>query len=75
MAQWVNDLSCLCGNVSLIPSLAQWVKEPVLQQQWCRSQLQLRSVSDPWPRNFHMPQVRLKKENENKRNIATQTQI
>ena len=32
-----------------IPSPAQWVKDPVLPQLWCRLQLWLRS--DPWLRN------------------------
>ena len=33
----------------LIPSLAQWIKDPALLQQWHRLQLQL--GSDPWPGN------------------------
>ena len=32
-----------------IPSLARWVKDPVLLQLWLRLQLQL--GFDPWPRN------------------------
>ena len=27
MAQWVNDLACLCGGAGLIPSSEQWIKE------------------------------------------------
>ena len=42
----------------------QWVKDPVLPWFWYRSQLWL--WFDPWPRNFHMPQVRpLKKKKKN----------
>ena len=26
VVQWVNDLACVCGGVSQIPGLAQWVK-------------------------------------------------
>ena len=26
VAQWANDLACLCGGTSSIPDLAQWVK-------------------------------------------------
>ena len=36
---------CLCDSVGLIPSLVQWVKDPVLAQLWCRSQLWLRFKS------------------------------
>ena len=34
-------------DAGLIPSPAQWVKDPGLSQLWLRLQLQLRS--DPWP--------------------------
>ena len=34
----------------LIPGPAQWIKDPVLPEQWCRSKLRL--ASDPW--NGHM---------------------
>ena len=50
---WLRIEHCLCGGMSLIPSWAQWVKDPVLLQLWCRSQMWL--GLDPWPRNFHMP--------------------
>jgi len=30
VAQWANDLACLCGAASVIPGLAQWVKGAVL---------------------------------------------
>ena len=61
--QWVKDLACLCGGAGLIPSLAQWVKDPVLVQLCHRSQLWFRL--DPWPGNFHMPWVSLEKKNRN----------
>ena len=32
IAQWVNDLACLCGAADLISSLVQWVKDPALPQ-------------------------------------------
>ena len=38
-----------------VPTVVQWVKELVLPQLWCRSQLWLRF--DPWPGNFHMLRV------------------
>ena len=40
------------------------LKDPVLHL-WHRSQLQLRF--SPWPRNFHMLRVQLKKEEEKKK--------
>ena len=54
MAQWVNDLACLCGGMGSIPGPEPWVKDPALPQLWCTSQLQLRF--DPWSGNFHMLQ-------------------
>lgn len=42
-----------------VPAVVQQIKEPVLLQLWCGSQLYL--GSDPWPRNFHMLPVQLKK--------------
>ena len=48
-----NGSRC-CGGAGLILSLAQWVKR--LLQLWPGSQLKLRF--NPWPRNFHMLQVR-----------------
>ena len=39
MAQWVNDLACLCGVAGSIPSPVQWVKVLVLPQLGRRSQL------------------------------------
>ena len=45
-----------CGGMGSIPSLAPWLKDPVLPQLWYRSQMQL--GFSPWPRNFHMLWVR-----------------
>ena len=41
VAQWVNDLACLCKGAGLIPSPAQRVKDLALPQLWPRSQLWL----------------------------------
>ena len=59
VVQRVNDSGCLCGGAGLIPGPVQWVKNLALLQLWYRSHLQLRF--DPWPKNFHMPWVRLNK--------------
>lgn len=32
MAQWVNDLPCVCGGASLIPGLVQGLNNLALQQ-------------------------------------------
>ena len=44
--------------------VAQWVKDPVLLQLWCR--LQLWWGFDPWPGIFHMLQVWSKKKKKKK---------
>ena len=62
----VNDLACLCGGASLIPSLAHLVKDLALLQLWHRLQFWLRFNS--WHRNFHMPQGWPKKKKEKKKN-------
>ena len=62
MAQWVNDLVCLCGTTSSIPGPVKWVKDLALLQLWHRLQLQL--GFDPWPRNPPMPLGVAKKENK-----------
>ena len=36
----------------LAPNPLQWVKDPALRQLWLGF--------DPWPRNFHVPQMWLK---------------
>ena len=38
VVQWINDPAHLCGLAASIPSPAQWVKDPVLNQ--------LQSVAD-----------------------------
>ena len=52
VAQRVNDPAYLCGGICLIPSPVQWVKD-----------LEFLKLVD---RNFHMPQVRLKKKKKEK---------
>ena len=44
--------------------MVQWVKDPSLPQLWCRLLLWLRI--NPWPRNFHVLQVQLKKKKKEK---------
>ena len=39
-------------------ALCKWVKDPAL--------LPLRLRYDPWPKNFHMPSVRVKKKKKKK---------
>ena len=59
VAQWVNDLACLCGVADSISRLVQWVKDHALPQlQYDRF--------DPLPRNFHMPWVQSKKKERKK---------
>ena len=53
---------CLFGGTGLIPGLAQWVKVLVLPQLCHRSKLWL--GFNPWPGNFHMPQVQPKRKKE-----------
>ena len=59
MVQWVEDLVLSLWLHGFEPPTTttpmQWVKDQELLQLWQRSQLWLRF--DPWPRNFHMPQV------------------
>ena len=38
-----------------VPVVGQWVKDPALLQMWHRSPLWF--VFDPWPGNFHVPQL------------------
>jgi len=42
-----------------VPAVAQWVNDLALLQLWHRLQLQF--GFNPWPGNFHMPFVWLKK--------------
>ena len=46
-----------------VPAVVQWAKNPVLLQLWCQSQVWL--GCNPWPGNFHMPQVWLEKKKKN----------
>ena len=71
MAQWVKNPTSVQKNEDLIPGLAQWVKGPALLQAAMSAvdtariwhgcgygvgwQPNLRF--DPWPGNFHMPQM------------------
>ena len=41
MAPWVSDLACLYKGTSSIPGPGHWVKDPMLQQLRCSSQLWL----------------------------------
>ena len=45
--------------------MAQGVKAPVLSMPWCW--LQLCCWLDPWPRNFHMPQMKPKKKKKERK--------
>ena len=72
---------CLCEDLGLIPGLTQQIKDQVLLLDlvqvkdasgiWCccgfwwTQQLQLQL--DPWPRNFHVPQMQLLKEKGKKK--------
>ena len=72
MAQWVKSQHSVCEDAGSIPGLAQWIKNPVLPQaeanitdvtkipHCCGFGLgqQLQLPFDPWPRNFHVLQVR-----------------
>ena len=51
--------------------VAQWVKDLLLLQLWCRSQL--RFVSSPWSWRFRMPQARPKQNNPRTKKPKQQT--
>ena len=65
VAQWVDDLAYLYGIACSIPGLTQWVKDLVLPQLWCRSQMWLRFYL--WPGNFHLLRVWLKKDKKKRK--------
>ena len=72
MVQWVKNLTTAARVIAKmrVQSSAQssGLKDMVLRQLWCRSQLQL--GFNPWPRNFHMSQCsRRKKGRKKKRKI------
>ena len=69
MAQWVKNPTAATEGAAKtqVQSLDQWsgLKDPVLPQLWCRSQLWL--GFSIWPRNFHMLRVLpLKKKKKSK---------
>ena len=64
MAQWIKDPAHLCGIPVRFPGPEQWIKDPVWPQLWHKSQMRLRF--NPWPGNFHMPQVWPKEEKKKK---------
>ena len=55
----VQGYSIVSVAAVLITILKLWVKAMTLLQLWYTLHLQL--GFDPWPRNFHMPRVGLKK--------------
>ena len=71
MGKQVKELALSLQQHCLIPSPAQSVKDPALQQLWCRSHLWL--VLNPWPGTFHMPRVWPKKKKEKKKKKKSNT--
>ena len=53
--------------ISGVPAVAQCIKDLALLWLWWRSYLWLRF--NPWPGNFHMPQVQVKKKNKQEKSV------
>ena len=51
--------SSTVSSYGSFPSPVQWIKDPALPQLWLKF--------NPWPGNFHMPWVRLKKKKKKMR--------
>ena len=75
MAQWVKNLTIAAwvATEAQVESLAWYsgLKDPMLLQLWCRSQLWL--GFSPWPGNFHLWQVWLFKKKSTTRRTPTKT--
>ena len=61
----INVLRSLIQKMIGVPTVAQWVNDPVLPlpQMWHRSKMRL-GFFHPWPGNFHMPRVQPKTGNK-----------
>ena len=79
MAEWINDLACLCVIASLIPGPVQWVEDLELPQLWHRMQMWL-EVGVVWIQTlaWELPyamcvakKVKKKKKKKKKKKIST----